>query len=142
MTSLIKQATNAINRNCREVRSQRESLRRNRADLAKLGRVFGKNEVILSNWYGNLSVMVQLSDLDSFKVGALPKMLEKLIDAGVEFTRSNDYPEQGNRDFSGKYGGIEIRVAAYLSEASKQCSVQVISEEQVMTTIKKYAIVC
>lgn len=144
MASLIKALNYSIQRDRREIQAKLSSLRDqdNRAHLSALGKVIGKRESHVENWYGSITVTVQIQGLDSFKVGPLPALLGKLIDIGVEFNRTNDYPESGNRDFCGKLGSIEIRVATWLSSASKECSVKVVSEETVTSVVKKYALCC
>lgn len=111
-----------------------------RATLVKLARLAGKSRVSLSSYYEELHVTYSVEGLDSFKVGALPRFLERLIDAGVEFRSSTDYAQSGNRDFEGRLGDVRIRVAAYLSEQSKQCSIREVGVET--TTRPKYEIFC
>lgn len=111
-----------------------------RATLIKLGRLAGKRYVSMSSYYGQVHVTYNVEGLDSFKKGDLPKFLAKLMDAGVEFTHSGDFAQSGNRDYEGKLGNVRVRVAAYLSEKSKQCSVKEIGEETIVQ--KKFAICC
>lgn len=139
--SLLSKFRTSIDSDKREVARKVASYRdpEIRRTLAILNRVT-KAGVSLSCWWGDPSVSFDVSDLDSFKVGPLPKMLTKLLDLGVEFRSSDDCAEGGSRAFHGKLGKVEVRVTGYLSEGAKQCQKIEVGEE--IRVIKKYELCC
>jgi len=141
MTSLLAKFRASIDSDKREV-ARKVAANRDpevRSVLAILNRV-AKEGVSLSCWWGEPVVSFDVSDLDSFKVGPLPKMLTKLINLGVEFHRSADYAEGGSREFCGKLGKVEVRVTGYLSSTAKQCQKIEVGEE--IRVVKKYELCC
>ena len=142
MPSLLQKLRSNIDNDRRQLRRSVESLRSPeiRKILATLNRVKSDAKSV-SMWYGSPTVTFSLNDLDSFKTGKLPALLDKLLDLGVEFRSSSDWAEGGCRDFNGRIGyDVEVRVCATLAESAKNCQRVKIGEET--KVVPKYELCC
>lgn len=112
------------------LKAKREHLRNPevREALKRISRIIGKNSHCVSAYYGEVAINVTVSDLDSFKVGPFPKLIERLMNAGVEFDRTSDWPQSGNRVAHGKLGKVSVTVSGYLSGAAKNCQMKIVGE--------------
>jgi hypothetical protein len=142
MASLLKKALLNLKYDREELKRKTEALRDpvNRAALATLNRLAKGRCFSVSTYGSSPYVCIDADNLDSFKSGELPKFLSRCMDAGIEFTGTEDWPESGNRDFKGRIGNVRVCISARLGESSKACHVKVVGE--VTTTRPKYAIVC
>ena len=141
MASLLNKIRASIDADRRQLHRTVEAYRdpEIRSTLAVLNRVTKEGKSV-SIFYGDPTVTFDLCDLDSFKRGPMPKLLDKLLNLGVEFRRSDDYAEGGSRCFYGKLGRVDVRVIGYLSDTAKQCQKVKIGEE--VRVVPKYELCC
>lgn len=144
MQSLLERARRAIDDQKRTLKSLQELNRdpQVRADLVSINRACGKLSRSLQPYaYGTTyQIHVSIDNLNTFKTGPLPRLLERLMDVGVVFDQTYDWPASGNRDYKGRLGNLFVTVVATLSQEASKCSVRVVGE--VTTTSPKYEIIC
>lgn len=109
-----------------------EVIKKNRALINRVTAIvkrYDRNPYIYSS-AGKICISLSVHGLDGFKKGLIPRLIGVLERAaGVVFSRTQDYADNGERDFHGESDLFKIRIDGYLKDAPKACRKVLVREE-------------